>query len=255
MRTLAIANQKGGAGKTVTARNLGSLVAAAGFRCLLVDADPQGSLTQTCGINGVESHSLAEVIGGAQPGKLPMAKAILALAGNLSICTADIALAGAELGLVSRFGREVVLKKALASVAPNFDLAIIDCPPSLGLLTVAALVAADAVLIPTLPSELDLRGLRLFLQTLEQIKELNPTLETLGVLITQYDNRFTMHKQALETLRAADLPIMPVMIGRSVKVAQAAGEGKTIGDLAPTNPQAAAYKQLSEEIIQWIRNA
>jgi chromosome partitioning protein len=179
---------------------------------------------------------------------------IVELGPGLDLAPADIALAGVELELVSRLGRETVLKKALAGVSTRYDLAIVDCAPSLGLLTVAALVAADAVLIPTLPSGLDLRGLALFLRSLEAIRELNPALEILGILVTQFDSRLVVHRQAVEAMRSAGLPLLDVMIGRSVRVAQAAGEGKTIGELAPGNPQAAAYKQLSEAVYQWLRS-
>jgi chromosome partitioning protein len=252
VKTLSISNQKGGVGKTTTAHNLGTLLAAAGLRVLLVDADPQGSLTGACGLDDVAGRNLADVLG---PARLPMTSALVELAPGLDLAPADIALAGVELELVSRLGRETVLKKALASVASHYDLAILDCPPSLGLLTVGALVAADAVLIPTLPSGLDLRGLALFLRSLEAIRELNPALEILGVLITQFDGRLTVHRQALEAMQAAGLPLLDVMIGRSVRVAQAAGEGKTIGELAPGNPQAAAYKQLSEVVYLWLKKS
>jgi len=254
MRILVIANQKGGVGKTATAHNLGAILAGDGLRVLLVDVDPQSSLTQVCRVGDVAGRSLAEVLGGAQPGRLPLAGAIVDLGGGLAIAPADIALAAAELGLTSRLGREGVLKKALATVAGDYDLILIDCPPSLGLLTVGALVAADEILVPTQPLVVDLRGLRLFLQTVDQVRqELNPELETLGVLVTFFDGRLTHHKAAIETMQSAGLPLLPVYIGRSVRVAEAAGAGQSVAVYEPGNPQAANYRQLAEVVRAWLK--
>jgi len=255
MQTIAIANHKGGVGKTATAHALGVGLANSGFSVLLVDTDPQASLTQSCGLGDVAGRSLAEVLGGATPGGLAMRSAIKPLGDNLAIAPADIALAGVELGLTSRLGRENVLKKALATISDQYDLAIIDCPPSLGLLTVNALLAADAVLIPTLPQAVDLRGLRLFFDTLETLKrELNPELETLGVLVTFFDRRLNHHRAAMEAMARAGLPLMDVKIGRSVRVAEAAGAGQSVITYEPRNPQAAAYSELAEVITSWLKN-
>jgi chromosome partitioning protein len=253
MKTLAVANHKGGVGKTATAHALGVGLTALGWRVLLVDTDPQASLTQACGVGDVSRRSLAEVLGGANPGELALSDIIINLDDRLSIAPADIALAAVELGLTSRLGRENVLKKALASVS-GFDLVIIDCPPSLGLLTVGSLVAADAVLIPTQPQAVDLRGLRIFMDTLIQLRdELNPDLEILGVLITFYDNRLNHHKAALEAMQSAGLPIMTTKIGRSVRVAEAAGAAQSVITFEPQNPQAENYNQLAEEIGEWLK--
>lgn len=248
MCTLAIANQKGGVGKTATTHALGVALAQMGRRVLLVDCDPQGSLTGACGVQDAAGRSLAEVIGGAA-----LAGIIRDLGEGLYLAPADIALATVELALVSRMGRENVIKRSLATVAGDYDTAILDCPPSLGLLTVNALTAADGVMIPTQPQAQDLRGLRLFLDTLAQVKEaLNPALEVLGVLVTQFDGRLGHHRDALALLEGSGLPLMAVKIGRSIKVAEAAADGQTVITYAPSNPQAQAYRELAEVINKWL---
>lgn len=214
MSILAIANQKGGVAKTATCHALGDALAAGGLRVLMVDADPQGSLTRAAGLNDCAGHSLAEVL---QPGGLALADIIQELQNGLYIAPADIALAGVELALTARFGRENVLKKALARVT-GFDLALIDCPPSLGLITLNALVAAQGLIIPTQPMASDLRGVALFMQTVDQVKEeLNPGLDLLGLLLTFFDGRLNFHKAAIEAIQAAGLDLLPVYIGRSVR--------------------------------------
>lgn len=256
MKTIAIANQKGGTGKSATTHALGAVLASEyQRRVLMADIDPQSSLTEACANIDTSGASLAEVLGGATPGSLSLKKIILEISDNLYLAPADLALAATELGLVSRMGRENVLKKALASMADTFDVALIDCPPSLSLLTVNALTAADAVLIPTQPQAVDLRGLRLFLSTLDNIRqELNPDLQTLGILPTFFDSRLTHHKEAIGAMERAGLPLMKVRIGRSVRVAEAAASGETVVTYEPKNPQAQAYRELAEEINQWLSN-
>ncbi len=257
MITIAIANQKGGTGKSATTHALGAVLAADyGRQVLLVDMDPQSSLTEASAGIDAAGASLAEVIGGATPGTLQLQDIIIELDDNLYLAPADLALAATELGLSSRMGRENVLKKALAPLREYVDVVLIDCPPSLSLLTVNALTAADAVLIPTQPQAVDLRGLSLFLQTLDSIRgELNPDLVTLGVLPTFYDARLIHHREAMEAMERAGLPVLPVRIGRSVRVAEAAANGETVVTYEPNNPQAEAYRVLSEVINQWLDNA
>ncbi len=253
MRVVAIANHKGGTGKTATCQNAGHALAGRGLRVLLVDLDPQGSLTLACGVKDAAGRSMAGVIGGASPGGLAMCEVLRELGPGLWIAPADIDLAACELGLISRLGREAVLRKAMHSLASQFDIALIDCPPSLGLLTVNALSVADAVLVPSAPTPADLRGTRLFLESVVQVRDaLNPGLRVLGILPTFYDGRLALHRDALQAMQAAGLPVLSVMIGRSVKVAEAAGAGLALADYEPRNAQAANYVQLAEEILQCL---
>ena len=256
MRTIAVANHKGGVGKTATVQALGWVMAERGLKVLMVDTDPQSSLTGACGIDEAAGRSLAEVLMATRPSSAALAGIIRQLGPRLYLAPADIALSATELMLVTRMGRENVLKKALSSVQDEFDLCIIDCPPSLGLLTVNALTAADAVLVPTQPQIVDLRGLRLFLETLEQIRqELNPSLQLLGILPTFYDRRLNHHREALRVMQEAQLPLLPVHVGRSIRIAEAANVGEPITVYDPANPQSTAYRYLAEVVEAWLENA
>ena len=255
MVIVAIANHKGGVGKTATCHALGVVLAGLGWRVVMIDCDPQASLTLGCGVADAESANLAQVIGGTLPGTVAMSDVIRELGPNLWLCPSDLDLAGAELGLASRLGREAVLRNALASVGDDYDVALLDCPPSLGLLTVNALAASDAVLIPTMAQVVDLRGLQSFLSTVGQIRDaLNSDLEVLGILVTFFDTRLVHHKQGLEAMEAAGLPVLPVQIGRSVRVAESAAIGQSVVTYEPRNPQADRYRRLGQVIDEWLRN-
>ncbi len=255
MIVLAIGNQKGGTGKTATTHALGAVLASAGRRVLLIDADPQGSLTGACGIGDTEGRSLAEVVGDTDDGALALGDVVRTLGPGLDLAPADIALASSELGLVVRMGREGVLKQALAGVG-GYDVALIDCPPSLGLLTVNALAAAHGVLIPTQPQIVDLRGLNLFLGTIERVRRaLNPDLQIVGIVATFYDGRLIHHQRALAAMREASLPVLDVTIGRSVRVAESAATGQSVVDFDANNLRAHEYKALGQEVDAWLAKA
>lgn len=249
MLKICIANLKGGVGKTTTAINLAYGLAQLGRRVCLVDVDPQASLTQAAGVD-TDQGSLADVLGGAIPGRLTLREIIQPLAPGVDLVPAALDLANCELGLVSRLGREAVLKKALASLK-DYDLAILDCGPSIALLAVNALVAADAVIAPVVPDALGLRGLALFLSSLESIRsELNPSLQLLGVVVCMYDGRLTLHREALADLSAGNLTVLAI-ISKGIAAARSAGEGIAIPSGSKLADQ---YFDLSKEIDQWLRN-
>lgn len=251
MQTIAVANHKGGIGKTTIVRTVGQCLAER-RRVLLVDLDPQASLTGAC-VTGDVGRTLADVMGSTQAGQVPMRDVLIELSPTLSLVPSAIDLAGTELGLNARMGRESVLAKALATVAAGFDVCMIDCPPSLGLLTVNGLTAAHGVLIPTQPQAVDVKALRLFLDTLDYIRaELNPALEIVGIVATFYDGRLTHHQAVMQTMRDAGLPLVPVTIGRSVRVAEAAAIGQDVTTFDPDNPQAQAYRDLTGLIDTWL---
>lgn len=246
--TIAIANHKGGVGKTATTQALGEALSNIGRRVLLADLDPQSSLTGATGHRGA-NPTLADVLGGATPGRVPLQKCVIHLQHNLDLAPSSLDLAATELGLISRMGRENALIKALSTVHRHYDIVLIDCPPSLGLLTINALTAANYVLIPTQPAAVDLAGLSLFLETVERVRDdLNPELGVLGIVATFYDARLKHHKEAIAAMQRANLPLLPVTIGRSVRVQEAASEGRSVIAHSPHNQRASEYKALAELI-------
>ena len=252
MKVLAIANQKGGVGKTTTTATLGALLAGRGHQVLMLDLDPQASLTRSCGVEEAQGRGLAEVLGITDDGELTLAQIAVNVRPGLDLAPSSIALASTEIGLTVRMNREQVLKRSLA-VVRGYELAIIDCGPSLGLLVVNALAAADAVLVPTLAEQMAVYGLGLFLETVAKVRRaMNPGLAILGIVPTMVDRRLLHHRAALEAMRGAGLPLLPVTIGRSVRVAEAVGAGRTIGDFDASNPRAGEYEALAEEVERWL---
>jgi len=253
MRILTIANHKGGTGKTATTRTLGDVLAAKGYKVLLVDLDPQSSLTTSCGYSEAEPN-LTDVIGGTQPGTKKLKEIIITIADNLDLAASNLAMAKTEIDIFSRLSRETIVKTMLAEVSKSYDIALIDCPPSLSLLVINALTASEAVLIPAQPMPVDVAGVKLFLETVNQIREnLNPQLSILGILPTFYDDRLNTHKSGIKAMTAAGWPVLPVKIGRSVRVGESAALGESVMTFEPGNPQAAAYEELGGLIELWLK--
>ena len=252
MRIISIANHKGGTAKTTTARTLGDYMAMQGYKTLLIDLDPQAALTMACGFREAVYPNMVDVIGGAQPGYIPIKEIIRKVKPNLYLAPANLNLSGCELGITSRIGREYIVKRALEGL--DYDLAIIDNPPSVSLLTINGLAASEGVLIPAQLTPLDVNGVMQFIKLVDGIRAgLGIDLEILWILPTFYDGRLKLHQQAEKALKRAKLPLLDVAIGRTVKVATAAINGQSILTSDPTNPQAGNYNELGKVIEKWLK--
>ena len=242
-RAIAVANQKGGVAKTTTVHSLGAALAERGRRVLLVDLDPQAGLTYSAGIDADQlQRSLFDVLMGHSE-----AGAVLWEASGCDILPAAIDLAGVEVHLVTRTGREHTLARSLAPILDGYDLVIIDCPPSLGLLTVNGLTAATEVLIPLQPETLSHRAVGQLLDTVEEVRTFtNPGLTVLGVVATMYDGRTRLARQILgqvgDTYRVT---LLEPPIPRSIRVAESPGRGLSVLEHAPRSSAADAYRQIA----------
>lgn len=252
MYILAITNHKGGVGKSTTATNLGASLADQGKKTLLIDLDPQASLTQALGVDLEDTYNMAGVMGDSKPGTVPMRSVIKRIRERLDLAPASLDLASSEIGLVNRLGRENVLKNTLAPLQ-GYDIILIDTPPSLSLLTVNALAAADYAIIPTLPQAADLRGLRLIINTIDDIRQaINPGLAIMGVLVTQYDPRLIHHREAIQVLENWDISVFNTRIGKTIRAAESAGVGRPLVDYKPNNKRSLEYQELGKEILQCL---
>ncbi len=246
---IAVVNQKGGVGKTTTVVNLGAALAEKGKRVLLVDLDPQGSLSSSVGIEVQPDTPTMYTL--LSHHDAPPHSAILSVKEHLDVIPSDIHLAAAELELVDRAGREHMLKKVLSPLRDEYDFILIDCPPNLGLLTVNALTAADEVIIPLQCEFLALRGLGTLFENIARVrKRLNPRLQVRGILPVMFDPRPWHTRQILEETRAlfGDY-VFPITVRRSIRFAEAAVAGMPILDYAPNHPGAQAYRELAEVLI------
>jgi chromosome partitioning protein len=242
-RIIAIANQKGGVGKTTTTLTLGAALVERGRSVLLIDLDPQSSLTIALGVNAA-NRSMYEVLGSTEPGTKSLREIVHQITPRFFLAPSDIALSRSEAGLMVRLGREGVLRKILSGV--RSDYVLIDCLPSLGILTINALVASDEVIIPTVSEYLALRGIALFYQTLQEVRTINPALKVRGILPTFYDSRLLHAQEVLEAMRERGLPVFDVYIGRTIRFAEASLAGESILTYARNNPGAQAYRTLAE---------
>jgi chromosome partitioning protein len=249
-RIVAMCNQKGGVGKTTTTINLGASLAEYGRKVLLVDFDPQGSLSVGLGVDPYDIKksvynlvmerdvTLADVV---LPTNVP----------GLDILPSNIDLSAAEVQLVSEVAREQVLSRALAPAVPDYDFIIIDCQPSLGLLTVNALTAADGVIVPMECEFFALRGVAMLVETIQKVQDrLNPQLEIDGLLATMFDSRTVHSREVVARLvEAFDEKVFHTAIHRTVRFPETTVAGQPITTWAPTSSGASAYRDLAKEVL------
>lgn len=249
-KILAIVNQKGGVGKTTTAVNLSACLAEQGKKVLLIDTDPQGNTTSGIGIEKQQiSHSVYDILINGNSFEECIVPSHYK---NLDVCPSTVELAGAEIELVGLESREFRLKNALEAAKNQYEFILIDCPPSLGLITLNALIAAKSVIVPIQCEYYALEGLSQLTGTLRQIKKsLNPDLEMEGVLLTMFDGRTNLSIQvADEVKRFFPKKVYGAVIPRNVRLSEAPSFGQAIIDYDTYSKGAQAYRELAEEIIE-----
>jgi chromosome partitioning protein len=259
MRSIAVINQKGGVGKTTTTVNVGAALAESGQRVLVIDMDPQAHATLHMGIELAQNEiSIYEVL----CGKTTLAEAIRQIDSNLSCAGSHIDLAAAEMELLGVEGRDLILRNRLQEVTAQYDYVIIDCPPSLGILTINALAAVDEVILPMQPHFLALHGLSKLLQTIQLVaQQLNPELKLTGVAFCMFDSGTRLAaevsrdvEQFFEQSRGQAVPwaqarVFTARIRRNIRLAEAPSFGRSIFNYAPESNGAVDYRQMAEELI------
>jgi chromosome partitioning protein len=255
MKIISVANHKGGVAKTTTCHALGDAFSMMGYRVLMVDLDPQSTLSQACGIRD-EVPNLTQMF----KGEASIGEVIFDVSshqGTLHLLAGDIAMAEIERIIPTQPTGNYILEKQLKTIRDHYDLVLIDCPPSLSGLTYNGLIASDGVLVPTIPQINDLRGVNLFLDTIRTIQlddRLNPKLRLIGVLLTMYDDRLLTHKEAVSLLTTR-YPLLENKITRSIRVAEAPSAEQSIITYWPDSNQAVQYTQLAKEVEAWLKSA
>lgn len=249
-RTIAIANQKGGVGKTTTAINLSASLAAKGKKVLVIDMDPQGNTTSGFGIDKNElENTVYEMILGECSIQECLMQEILE---NISIIPSNVNLAAAEIELIGVDKKEYILKNEVDWIKDQYDFVIIDCPPSLSMLTVNAMTTADTVLVPIQCEYYALEGLSQLIHTVNLVRErLNPTLDIEGILFTMYDSRTNLSTQVVENVKNhLNQKIYTTMIPRNIRLAEAPSYGMPINLYDPRSAGAESYMSLADEVIK-----
>lgn len=247
-RTVAVANQKGGVAKTTTVAALAASLAERGYRTLAVDIDPQGSLTYSLGF---EPDDIEPTVHDVLVGRVELQDTIVSVDDEgFDLVPANIDLAGAEAYLLGRTAREYVLREAIEPVRADYQVILLDCPPSLGVLTINALTASEHVLIPMQAETLSHRGVGQLLETIDDIRRLtNRDLKVVGLLPTMYDGRTRHARQTLADIgERYEVPVLEP-IPKSIRFAEAPGAGSSIVRFAPSHPGAEAYRRLGEQLV------
>lgn len=248
-RVIAVANQKGGVGKTTTAVNLSTSLAKKGKKVILIDGDPQGNATSGLGVEKDLDNSIYDVLVNEVDIKTTLQDTCVK---TLKVCPSNMDLAGAEVELVSQMSREFRLKEKIDPIKDEFDYIIIDCPPSLGLITLNSFTAADSVLIPVQCEYYALEGLGQLLNTINLVKKhLNKNLEIEGAVLTMYDMRTNLSNQVVkEVKRYFDDKVYKTVIPRNIKLSEAPSFGMPIGLYDPKSKGARAYEKLAKEVMK-----
>jgi chromosome partitioning protein len=252
MIVIAIANPKGGVGKTAISFALAEGLAD-DYKVLLIDIDPLSTLTEAIGIYDFQSPTMGAVLDFTGSGAAHLTDAVLPYKPNIDFAPSSISLMSTMLDLVDYQGKETVLSRALSPVGEAYDICLIDCPPSLGLLSANALVAANSVLIPAKPDRIDGRGLMNFLESIDRVQRVfNPGLQVLGVVMTFFNKRLKYHQDAVDHFKELNVPLLPVRISSTIRIPEAMAQGQSLLTYTPGHRVSDSFRQLVQMLSQWF---